>query len=232
MEKLGEVAEAKTRPLAWGFPSIVRLVTLGGLLSLIAQFYLAYKDPDSVSSFPALFPQLVVLLVLVVISGVWGRGWVLRGLVMIAAVLLAAILLFFSYTVLGFTAARPAQLCTWIFDDLPEERRAELSLPADTWMQPAVEFSWPGDVTCIWPAEEVPEEPPPTEPPAEDSPSPSPSAEPPGDPSAEPSGEETPGDEPPVDEPPAEDPPYEGATYTQPVLTLARHFGSLWRWQS
>lgn len=215
MEKLGaEETDAETRRRASGAPVIVRLVTLGGLVSLICQFVLAYKEPDSVASFPTLFPQLVVLLVLVVISGFWGRGWVLRGLVMIAAVLVAAILLFYSYTVLGFTAARPAQLCTWIYDDLPEESRAGIELPEDSWVQPTVEFSWPGDITCAWPAEKAPVEPPEAGPPTEEAPT------------------QTPTDEPQVDDPPAVTPRYEGATYTQPVLTLARHFGSLWRWQS
>ncbi|MEZ5084829.1 MAG: hypothetical protein R2722_00770 [Tessaracoccus sp.] len=131
-------------------PRTIRLVTLAGLLLLIAQLLLAYAKPDWVWYFPPLLPQLVVLLVLIILSVIFGRGSALNGLVMILAVVMTVLLLFGSFAVFGFTTLRQNQLCLWTHEALPEERKAEVQLPEDTTKQPEVSLSWPGDYTCTW----------------------------------------------------------------------------------
>ncbi|MDF1489280.1 hypothetical protein [Tessaracoccus caeni] len=159
-------------------PSAIRLVTLAGLLALIAQLVQSYREPEWVWNFPPLFPQILVLLVLVIISGFWGKGWAMRALVMTAAVVSAVLLLFASYGVFGFATLRQKDLCVWTYESLPADRKAEAGqIPEGRDARPAVTIDWPGEYTCTW-----------TDP--EDK--------------------------------------TEVATYTQPLLVMARHFDIFW----
>lgn len=134
--------------------TILRFVTVMALAGIIIEFATVTFRPMLARWFPPLYPHLVALLALSLLSVLWGGRGLWRRIVIGAALIAFVAVGFLAQLVYSVSDSRPQSICSSAYHRLPAGHNArEIGLPNDFFAQPEISFSWPGDFTCTWPSD-------------------------------------------------------------------------------